>query len=131
MEDRFLEAFVKMNDRLMENRPYDWIFDVITTTAADSLGPKDMNLRADGAAYLASNIASMIVIPWERAEGSDFERDKDRLGLLREDVRRLLDVAALRAASEGRNDVSANMLLQATAFFGELLTIRGLRLWGP
>lgn len=99
----------------------------MSDTVKEVVEPQGLDLRADGMCFLLINLASMIITPWQEATAEKFPDVTNNVELLREDLRDILTAAAISAKRHGRVEISANVLFQATAFFGEGLTVRALK----
>ena len=130
MDERFRAAFSDSVNELSDRRPYDRVFPVIDEVSKEILGER-FSLREDGKLFLCVNLVSLVVIPWERAEKQDFFASDQNRSLLRTDLGNIISLARASAELEDRSDISANALFQATAFFNEGVTVRGLKMWGP
>lgn len=131
MDPKFLPSFAGIVGDLENSEPFDWIASLVREQAATYLHPNKVNLRDDGMVFLLVNIANLVVIPWERTMSQGFRSDYSNSDSLRKDVGYILSIGLLAAQVQNRDDVSANMLLNAVAALGEGLTIRSLQLWGP
>jgi hypothetical protein len=128
MDPRFLGAFVDQVNGLIKNPPFDWIFSMINDVTPQVVRPP-IQIRPDGMLFLLGNIGGLIVMPWETTEHENFRTTHGRL--LTSDIMDILRNGITIATQRGVNELSANILLDATANRNNALATRGLQIWGP
>lgn len=133
MDPRFLKAFEDQVRTLTQGgafptgAPFDWIFRMVNDEARAAL-PSSQSLRADGMLFLIGNIAGLIVIPWEATEGQNFRNTHG--DALANEIRAILAQASFIASQRGVLEISASILLRATADRTVITRMSGPDIWG-
>ena len=128
MDQGFIPIFRQQVDLLSQNDPFSWIRGLVRDIAARHIQPP-MELRPDGELFLLGNIGGLIVIPWDRANGTgDFRQT--HLPLLSADVEVILRNAVFVTLQKGASGISARTILEVTARIPSLAVL-GLNIWGP
>ncbi len=128
MDQKYIPAYQAIVKDLSKDAVNAGVLKVLDELAPMILKKHDCTLREDGRLFLMSNLALIVVRPWQLVNEKSFLESNPHT--IPDDISKILDAAAEIARSRQLREVTARHIVEAVARVYSRLTIASLEMWG-